>query len=99
MQNNLDTLCSTAWEIHNFNRESHSLGTVEPLSQERREQIEDILNHVEKASLPNGSIEMECVYPVFEAYKAGEITSDESYARVIDSVDEMVHKTWEDCLS
>lgn len=64
-------LTETEWEIHNFNINSHALGTVQPLSKALAEQIYEIIQQIETASLPNGSLEIEVLYPVLQDYYNG----------------------------
>lgn len=64
-------LTTTEWEIHNFNVNSHALGTIQPLSKALAEQIYEIIQQVETASLPNGSLEIEVLYPVLQEYYKG----------------------------
>lgn len=68
----LRDLTETTWELHNFDMNAQVLGYIEPLPSELKEQISSVLEKIESATLPNGTIELECLYNALEQYMGGE---------------------------
>lgn len=86
----LHDLTSTEWEIHNFNVNSFPLGRVTPLSSELEEKILDILTHIHGASLPNGTLELDALFPALQAYYDGQ-EWDTCWQEMQEKIQEVLH--------